>query len=641
MHVIATAGHVDHGKSTLVRVLTGINPDRLREEQRREMTIDLGFAWLTLPGGEPIGIVDVPGHIDFIDNMLAGIGGIDLALIVIAADEGPMPQTREHLAILHLLQVRRAVVALTKCDMVDAEWVDMMRSEAAQLLDDTPLQHAPIIPVSARTGAGLPDLTHALAAALAQTPARRDVNRPRLSVDRSFSLTGFGTVVTGTLVDGALAVGDAVELVTRDGAVVQSHVRGLQTHKQKLERALPGSRVAVNLAGVAVEQAARGSMIARPGSVQATTLVDVQLEMRAAPDAHERSRSALRHDAEVKVFCGAAMSLARVRLLNGDELAPGASGPAQLQLNDPLPLMHGDRFIVRLPSPSITTGGGVVLDAHPPLRYRRRHAHADATVLARLSALLQGTPDERLRNALSELRITQRDEAARKAQLDAGEIADAWAKLESDGVASSSNGWLALDTVWESTAAQAAGLLHEFHARQPLAEGMSKESLRSRMQLPQRAFEALLNSAAGVLFTMQGDVVRLSAHEVRLSPSQQAAADALRAQLKRSPWNTPLVRECKATLGDAVYDVLLRRRLLIQLNADVLLLPETYDAAVAQVRSEIEKSGSITAAQVRDLFSTTRKYALALLEFLDAAGVTRREGDARVLTSPRSESASA
>jgi len=632
-HVIATAGHVDHGKSTLVRALTGIDPDRLQEERRREMTIDLGFAWLTLPSGESVGIIDVPGHIDFIDNMLAGVGGIDLALIVVAADEGPMPQTREHLAILHLLQVQRAVVALTKCDMVDSEWIDLMRSEIGQLLHDTPLQNAPIIPLSARTGAGLPELTRTLAAALAQAPPRRDIGRPRLSVDRSFSLTGFGTVVTGTLVDGSLAVGDEVELITRRGETVRTHVRGLQTHKQKLTRAAPGSRVAVNLAGVSLEQAARGGMIARPGHVQPTTLVDVHVEMRAASRAaHERTSSILRHAAEVKIFSGAAMCMARVRLLDGDELAPGASGPAQLQLNEPLPLIHGDRFILRLPSPSVTAGGGLVLDAHPPLRYRRRGACADAAVLARLRALLQGTPDERLRNTLAELRITQRDDAARKAQLSVSEFDAAWTKLESAGAASSSNGWLALESVWEAAAAQASDMLSEFHARQPLAEGMSRESLRSRMQLPPRAFEALLDHPARPLFSVQDDLVRLSRHEVRLSPAQQAAVDALHAQLARAPWNTPLVRECRAALGDAVYDVLLRRRRIVQLNADVLLLPETYDDAVARIRAEIEKSGSITAAQVRDLFGTTRKYALALLEHLDAVGVTRRAGDARVLT---------
>ena len=276
MHVIATAGHVDHGKSTLVRALTGINPDRLREEQRREMTIDLGFAWLTLPGGESVGVIDVPGHIDFIDNMLAGVGGIDLALLVIAADEGPMPQTREHLAILQMLQVKHAVVALTKCDLVDDEWLELMRGEVERLLAGTPLQGAPLIPVSARSGIGLSALTSALTDALARTPPRRDVGRPRLSVDRVFSLAGFGTIVTGTLVDGVLSVGDGIELITRRGEALRSHVRGLQTHKQKLERAQPGSRVAVNLAGVSVEQAARGSLITSPGLVQSTTLADVQ-----------------------------------------------------------------------------------------------------------------------------------------------------------------------------------------------------------------------------------------------------------------------------------------------------------------------------------------------------------------------------
>jgi selenocysteine-specific elongation factor len=628
MRVIATAGHVDHGKSTLVRALTGIDPDRLQEEQRREMTIDLGFAWLTLPNGESVGIIDVPGHIDFIDNMLAGVGGIDLALLVIAADEGPMPQTREHLAILELLQVHRAVVALTKCDMVDDEWIDLMRAEISALLQSTPLRDAPIVPVAARTGAGLPNLIRTLSTALADVPARRDIGRPRLSIDRSFSLAGFGTVVTGTLIDGALSVGDAVELVTRRGEVLRTHVRGLQTHRQKLERATPGSRVAVNLAGVSVEQAMRGGMVAAPGLVQPTTLVDVQIEMRAST---ERRRSALQHGDEVKVFGGAAMSMAHVRLLDGDELAAGAAGPAQLQLADPLPLLHGDRFIVRLPSPSVTAGGGTVLDAHPALRYRRRGGRADAAVLARLAALLRGTPEERLSNALAGLGIAQHDDVRRAAQLGADEFAAALSALEREGAASASNGWLALRSAWNAAATQAENIVAEFHARQPLAEGMSKESLRSRLQLTPRAFEALLAGAANAALAAQGDVVRLRTHEVKLSAAQQAAADALAAQFAQAPWNTPLVRDCKSALGEAVYDVLLRRRRLVQLSDDVVLLADTYDAAVGRVRAEIEKGGSITAAQVRDLFGTTRKYALALLEHLDVIGVTRRTGDARVL----------
>ncbi len=631
MRVIATAGHVDHGKSTLVRALTGINPDRLKEEQRREMTIDLGFAWMSLPGsGEAVGIIDVPGHIDFIDNMLAGVGGIDMALLVIAADEGPMPQTREHLAILELLKVERALVALTKCDLVDDEWRALMQADIAALLAPTPLAGAPVIPVSARSGAGLDELKRALGAVLEAAAPRRDLGRPRLPIDRVFSLQGIGTVVTGTLIDGELHVGDAVEVVTGQGTVVESHVRGLQTHKQKLDTAQAGSRVAVNLAGVSVEQAARGGVVAKPGLLQPSTLLDARLEMLSA--ARLKTTASLRHNAEVKVFSGAAMSLARVWLLDADELQPGAAGWAQLLLSNPLAVRAGDRFVLRVPSPSVTAGGGVIVDAQPAVRYRRRGGSAEASVLERLLTLSAGTPAERLSSALAELRFATRLEAMSRTQLDAASFAHALDELLASGEVAEAANVLALWRQWQADAETAAGILATHHARLPLQEGMSKAALRSQLGRSPRDFDALLQSAAarGVLADA-GETVRAASHAVRFTPQQQRAVDELLRALATQPWNTPLVKDCKALCGDAVYEVLIRRRELIQLNADVVLLSTTYSDAVQQVRDAIKKGGPITAAQVRDLFATTRKYALALLEHLDAVGVTRREGDARVL----------
>jgi selenocysteine-specific elongation factor len=625
MRVIATAGHVDHGKSTLVRALTGINPDRLREEQRREMTIDLGFAWLTL-GDAQIGVIDVPGHIDFIDNMLAGVGGIDLALLVIAADEGPMPQTREHLAILELLRVERAIVALTKCDMVDDEWVALMRADIASTLAPTPLRDAPIMPVSARAGSGLTELKAALKRALADVPPRRDLGRPRLPIDRAFTMQGFGTIVTGTLVDGALAIGDAVEIVTQRGEAHASHVRGLQTHKQKLERALPGSRVAINLGGVSVEQAARGGVVALPGALRATTLIDVEVDML-----HGTALS-LKHNAEVKVFSGAAMSVAQAWLLDATRIEPGAGGRVQLQLTTPMALANGDRLVVRLPSPSITLGGATVLDAHPERRYRRRGGKADDDVLARLSALSAGTPVERIVNALADLGFATRADAAAKAQLEPEAAEAALGALQTDGSVSASRELFGLTATWRGHVEHGAALLAAFHKKAPLTLGMSKESLRSQLKLGARDFDALLASAvARESMVQEADVVRLTTHAVKFSDAQQRAVDALIRQCRAQPWNTPLVKDAKLQLSEPVYLVLTQRAHLIQLNDDVFLLPDTYADAVARIRSHIGAHGEITAAQVRDSFNTTRKYALALLEHLDAAGVTKRVGAARVL----------
>src|SRR5438093_2680072 len=321
--VIATAGHVDHGKSTLITALTGIDPDRLREERERGMTIDLGFAWLTLGGGGAVGIVDVPGHQDFIRNMLAGVGPVDAVLLVVALDEGVMPQTREHLAILGVLGVDRGVVALTKRDFVDDEWASLARADVAAAMRVTPLAGAPMIEVSATAKTGLAELVETLESILRTAPARRDLGRPRLAIDRAFTLTGFGTVVTGTLVDGVFATGDEIEILpTRQRA----RVRGIQTHKRALDSASPGSRVALNLSGVEKDELERGMVIVRPGTLTPVSVLSARVELLAS------ASDALAHDDSVKVHAGTAEVMARVSVLEGPTLDAGASGCARLRL---------------------------------------------------------------------------------------------------------------------------------------------------------------------------------------------------------------------------------------------------------------------------------------------------------------------
>lgn len=390
MKVLATAGHVDHGKSRLVQALTGINPDRLQEEQERQMTIDLGFAWMTLPYGEQVGIIDVPGHRDFIENMLAGVGGIDAALLVVAADEGLMPQTREHLAILDLLEVERGVVALTKIDLVEDEWQELVCDEIEQLLKKTHLADVPIVAVSAKTGEGLDSLVTAMSETLQDAPPRRDIGRPRLFIDRVFTISGFGTVVTGTLVDGSLRVGQEVEILP---GRIKGRIRGLQTHKTKIEEAVPGSRVAANLAGVEVRDLSRGDVVTNPGTYQPTRLIDVRLKLLSD------AVSVIKHDQQVKLFHGAAQRLARVRLLGMETMHPGDQRWLQLVVDKPLVVSRGDRLILRRPSPGATLGGGRVVDAHPARRHRRK----DPEQMERLERLLQGTPSQVLAQSLMTL----------------------------------------------------------------------------------------------------------------------------------------------------------------------------------------------------------------------------------------------
>ncbi|MGD2079391.1 MAG: selenocysteine-specific translation elongation factor, partial [Chloroflexota bacterium] len=385
MHVVGTAGHVDHGKSTLVEALTGIDPDRLKEEKERAMTIDLGFAWMPQGEDQPaISIVDVPGHRDFIENMLAGVGGIDLAMLVIAADEGVMPQTQEHLAILDLLQIPGGIVVLTKIDLVeDPEWLELVTLDVIDTLSGTVLADAPVVQVSAVTGEGMEELRGCLIEALQNTPSRLDLGRPRLPIDRVFTLSGFGTIVTGTLIDGSFSIGEQV--IIRPGGN-KGRIRGLQTHGADIETARPGNRVAVNLTGLPKEALERGAVVTIPGSPEATLLCDVSY--RHLVDA----RIPLKHNMDVKVFVGAAETIARTRVLGQKGIAPGEKGWLQLALRQPIAVNRGDHFILRRPSPASTIGGGIVLDPHPGRRHRRFRAE----VISRLQTLEAGEPDDLL-----------------------------------------------------------------------------------------------------------------------------------------------------------------------------------------------------------------------------------------------------
>lgn len=619
MRVIGTAGHVDHGKSTLVKALTGIDPDRLKEEKEREMTIDLGFAWLTLPSGQAVSIVDVPGHEGFIKNMLAGIGGIDAAMLVIAADEGMMPQTREHLAILDLLQVKGGVVALTKTDLVDAEWIELVTAEVRRELADTVLARAAILPVSAKTRAGLPALIAELDRLLQSVAPKNDVGKPRLPIDRVFSMAGFGTVVTGTLLDGSFAVGDEVVIVPGDQ---RSRVRGLQTHKTKVERVEPGRRVAMNLSGLAVEDLARGQVVALPDTLQATTLLDARVQYLAS------APKALEHNARVDFFSGAAQVPARVRLLDHDTLKPGAEGWAQFQLAAPIAVAKNDRFIIRFPSPSVTIGGGVIVEAHATTRHRRFKPE----VITRLETLARGTPEEIVWQFLT-ARGTNPAEAK--------EIANGTG-LSVESVAQVVNAptanLIALGTLyltvpqWNALRQKIRALLDEFHRQYPLRAGLAREELKSRLGLAPRVFERVLQRArAEQLVVVNEDVVWRPDFVVQFTPELQKKINALLAQFQRAPYTPPSAQEAEAALGAEALNALIAQGRLVRVNDQVLLTPQALQTMREWVIATIRAQGQVTAAQVRDQFNTSRKYAVGLLEYLDAQRVTQRVGDARVL----------
>jgi selenocysteine-specific elongation factor len=485
MFVVGTAGHVDHGKSTLVEALTGIDPDRLKEEKEREMTIDLGFAWLKLGDHQDeIGIVDVPGHRDFIENMLAGVGGIDLALFVIAADEGVMPQTREHLAILDLLEVKGGVVALTKIDLIDdPDWLDLVTLDVAEALQRTVLADAPIVPVSARTGAGLPELRAAILDSLGHTEPRPDFGRARLPVDRIFSLAGFGTIVTGTLIDGSLRVGDAVEILPGGR---RGRIRGLQTHRTKLEVARPGSRVAVNLTGIAKEAITRGNVVSVPGILRDTTLCDVNYRHLADADVP------LTHNMAVKMFVGAAEVMARVRLIGQRQIEPGGRGWLQLAVKEPIAVARADRFILRRPSPGATLGGGRILDPFPG----RRHRRFKPEVIQRFETSAHGSPGEKLIQAAGQLQPATQVAIIKQAGLASEAAEPAWQELLRDKELIAVGQYFLTAAGWQRLLRDLEDILDSFHRQYPLRPGLAREELRSRLGLPATVFNPLLNQAA-------------------------------------------------------------------------------------------------------------------------------------------------
>ena len=645
MRVIGTAGHVDHGKSTLVQALTGTHPDRLKEEREREMTIDLGFAWMTLPfpegGEEEIGIVDVPGHRDFIENMLAGVGGIDAALFVVAADEGVMPQTREHLSILDILQIPGGVVALTKIDMIDPndrDWLDLIEADLRDVLLGTVLEDAPILRVSARTGAGLDELKQAISACLAERPGRPDLHRPRLPVDRIFTIAGFGSVVTGTLIDGKLKIGDEVEILPGG---LRGRVRGLQTHKNKEQTAVPGSRTAVNISGVSIDEIQRGDIVAHPGSYRTSQRIDVKF--RLLPDVSQ----SLKHNTEVKLFIGSAEVVARLRLLGADELAPGQEGWLQLETSQPVVAVRGDHYILRRPSPGETLGGGVVIDPLP----KSRHKRFAGETLERLEALSRGTSSEVLMQALLALGAAPLKDVVARSNLEAGPAAAAIQELAASGellnleaketaaqaqppAAFAPDELVISKALWEQIEGRAIKEVEHYHRAYPLRPGMPREELKSRLKDITRSSARLHNAAMRRLIAHQelvetGPLVLRPAHSIRFTPQQEQHIARLMARFAAAPYAPPTVKECQAEVGEDVSAALIELGRLILVAPDVVFRKEDYERMLADTRSLAQQSGSFSVAQVRDHFNTSRRYVLAFLEHLDASGRTVREGDTR------------
>jgi len=624
--VVGTAGHIDHGKTSLVKALTGTDTDRLPEEKARGITIDLGFAFIEEPDGLTIEIVDVPGHERFVKNMLAGVGGIDLAMLVIAADEGVMPQTREHLAICSLLHIRTGLVVLTKTDMVEADWIGLVRDDVAALVQGTFLEGAPVVPVSAKTGAGLDELRAALRRLAEAVPARGTDQLPRLPIDRVFTIKGFGTVVTGTLAAGALAVDDRVEVFPR-GLVAK--VRGLQAHGQAVERAVAGQRTAVNLQGLERAAVERGDVVGHAGTLSATTLVDVVLEMLAdAPRALE-SRD------RVRLHAGTSEIMARALLLDATELEPGQRGFARLRLEAPLVALAGDRFVIRSYSPIVTIGGGTLLDTDPPRLKRPAR-------LAHLQVLESGAPEavveEHVRGAgVSGIRLS-----ALVARVPFG---PARTRQLLDTLAGAGR-VTAVDRDWSLHADAVARLrrlvtdsLEHFHRAQPLRSGMSREELRVRAaNADERVFAHVLGAmAAEAIVRVDRDKVSLASHELRLSPAQQTALERVEREFREAAAAPPSPEEALGRAGltgdeqHELFQLLLESRKLVRVKESLFFHTAALEAIQDKLVALLRERKEIGPGDIKDLLGISRKFAIPLLEYFDSRRVTARVGERRVL----------
>lgn len=626
--IVGTAGHIDHGKTALVKALTGIDADRLAEEKRRGITIDLGFAHteLTGPDGETLrlGFVDVPGHERFVRNMLAGVGGIDLVLLVIAADESIKPQTREHFDILQLLGVQRGITVLTKSDAVDAETLDVVRMEAEEFLRGSFLEGQPIVAVSSLTGAGLEELKRAMIAAAAEVQPRDSQALARLPIDRVFTMKGFGTVVTGTLIAGTIRVEDDVEVFPSGRRV---RVRGVQVHGKKAEAAVAGQRTALNLAGASTEDLARGMTLAPPATFETTRLADVQLRLLASAPRPLKNRARVHfHSSTMECVAGVAFRMGHA------QLAPGGEAFARLRLPDAVLLLPGDRFIIRQFSPVITIGGGVVLDAAPIPKFKQAAADGllKATAAGDAKALLAARIARRWYRGLTLAQAVSETGWRREV------IERHLATLLAEGLVLRFGDLLLDAAVMSALSMLLPQTISSFHHANPLVPGMGKEALREKYTLSPEVFAAALESLARQKkLEVTGDLVRLPGHGVVMKDDEAESKKKIEEAFATAGLTVPALPEVLAGLkvdkarAQKIVTLLLREKLLVKVSDELVFHRGALDHLRAEIAAFKKKSAKIDVAKFKELTGVSRKYAIPLLEYLDRERVTRRVGDAR------------
>ncbi len=621
--IIGTAGHVDHGKTALIKALTGIETDRIKEEKKRGITIELGFAYLDLPDGEKAGIIDVPGHEKFVKNMLAGAGGIDLALLVVAADEGFMPQTREHLGILSLLNISEGIIVVTKKDMVDEDWLEIVCDEVRQEVQGTFLENAQIIPVSSYTGEGIEQLRQAIFTMIDQKTQIKNLDVPfRIPVDRIFSVEGFGTVITGTLIEGTMKVGDPVTVYP---SRIESRIRNLQVHSQDVQEAYAGQRVAVNLAGLKKTDLNKGDVIAVPDSMHTTMMIDIHLTV--LKDCDREIRNATR----LHLYHGARDILCKIVLLDRDSVGAGESCYAQLRLEEEIAVKTGDRFVLRFYSPVETIGGGVILDSNP-----FKHKRNDAAVLESLKLKEGGSDREKISAAL-------RDYSARFETLDFLQIQTGIPKeqfeqqinkLIKDKVAFRVSDNVVIHTDYLNRLKDSAvKLLESYHKENPLREGMKKDEFRNKLikyediSVVDKITDSLVNRK---VLKYVNNCVALADFEVQQDNNQQEIENAfLQGGFSPESPDQIAARFPKVKNFKQVLESLVNTGKLVRVEEKILLHADYYNKALTLAKEHVNQNGQITLAEMRDLMGASRKFAVAVLEYWDKRGITKKVGDAR------------
>lgn len=630
--IIGTAGHIDHGKTTLIKALTGRETDTLREEKERGISINLGFTYFDLPSGRRAGIIDVPGHERFIKNMLAGVSGVDLVLLVIAADEGIMPQTKEHLNILELLDIKKGIIVITKKDLVDDEWLKMVIEDTKNYLSESFLKDAPVLPLSSVTGEGIKELTRKIDEMTLSMAERDIITDFRLPIDRVFTVSGFGTVVTGTLISGTIHEGDPCQIYTKG---INAKVRGIQVHEESVNSVTAGQRVAINISGVKTNEVERGDVLSKPGIMESSMMIDCRLRyLKDAP-------RPLKNRDRVRIYHGTSELLGRIILLDKEILNPGDTGLIQIRLEEEIAVRRGDKFVIRSYSPMITIGGGTILEPNPI-----KHKYLDKKAVNELMIKEKGNPEDIVEQVIlkSSGQFPTKEDIIKLSGRGIADIEIIINKLKNrnniiEMVLGESKLYIH-EKYLKEIKNKSIELLNDFHKKFPLKTGISKEEFKNKIfgqNLKQKIFDSLIQLLEEDTIDANINEIRLMNFEVKLSKEQEEIKKEILREYSLSKFQPPKTSDFirgfnkHEKIAYNVLNLLTDMGKLIKINEDMYLTAEVYDLEKKMLIEFLKDNGEIALSQFRDILGVSRKYAVAILEYFDSIKITKRVEDKRIL----------